>query len=237
MKGGYNVMTIYDLTIESAEINLLVTEGFIDKGKKVLEDAIKKVKEFVRKLIELVKKVFNNKLKTIKDMINEIKKTPSQVVDGATMVAKVVRLNDLLEGSEYTLYAIEKSNFSSEDIVNKSLETLTDELDVLRDKFNKTKDNIMEPFKGGDIKQLIQRYEKCASYCEDIGGIANRQGKRTRDMLEELKSPNKVLYPNTLKLSSMISTALTQISTILKFVFDAMIHSVKKLHAMIRDEE
>lgn len=35
-------MTIYDLTIESAEINLLVTEGFIDKGKKVLEDAIKK---------------------------------------------------------------------------------------------------------------------------------------------------------------------------------------------------
>ena len=149
MKGGYNVMTIYDLTIESAEINLLVTEGFIDKGKKVLEDAIKKVKEFVRKLIELVKKVFNNKLKTIKDMINEIKKTPSQVVDGATMVAKVVRLNDLLEGSEYTLHAIEKSNFSSEDIVNKSLETLTDELDVLRDKFNKTKDNIMEPFKGG----------------------------------------------------------------------------------------
>ena len=141
-------MTIYDLTIESAEINLLVTEGFIDKGKKVLEDAIKKVKEFVRKLIELVKKVFNNKLKTIKDMINEIKKTPSQVVDGATMVAKVVRLNDLLEGSEYTLHAIEKSNFSSEDIVNKSLETLTDELDVLRDKFNKTKDNIMEPFKG-----------------------------------------------------------------------------------------
>lgn len=93
-------MTIYDLTIESAEINLLVTEGFIDKGKKVLEDAIKKVKEFVRKLIELVKKVFNNKLKTIKGMINEIKKTPSQVVDGATMVAKVVRLNDLLEGSE-----------------------------------------------------------------------------------------------------------------------------------------
>ena len=149
MKGGYNVMTIYDLTIESAEINLLVTEGFIDKGKKVLEDAIKKVKEFVRKLIELVKKVFNNKLKTIKDMIKEIKKTPSQVVDGATMVAKVVRLNDLLEGSEYTLHAIEKSNFSSEDIVNKSLETLTDELDVLRDKFNKTKDNIMEPFKGG----------------------------------------------------------------------------------------
>lgn len=121
---------------------------------------LKKVKEFVRKLIELVKKVFNNKLKTIKDMINEIKKTPSQVVDGATMVAKVVRLNDLLEGSEYTLHAIEKSNFSSEDIVNKSLETLTDELDVLRDKFNKTKDNIMEPFKGGNIKQLIQRYEK-----------------------------------------------------------------------------
>ena len=66
--------TSNEILIESAEISLLVTEGIIDKGKKVLEDTIKKVKEFVRKLIELVKKVFNNKFKTIKDIVNNIKK-------------------------------------------------------------------------------------------------------------------------------------------------------------------
>lgn len=228
-------MTVYELTIESAEINLLVTEGIIDKGKKVLEDTIKKVKEFVRKLIELVKKVFNNKFKTIKDIVNNIKKKASQVINEPIKVANVNKLNRLLEVSEYTLHAIEKSDFSSEDGVNTSLDRLTNELASLRDNFNKTKDTVLEPIKG-DTKQLVQHYEKCASYCEEIAAISSKLSKRTCDKLEELKSPSKVLYPNTLKLSGTVSTALSQISTIIKFIFDAMIHSVKKIDNMKRAE-
>ena len=49
-------MTIYDLTIESAEINLLVTEGFIDKGKKVLEDLLKKSKNLFESLSNSLRK-------------------------------------------------------------------------------------------------------------------------------------------------------------------------------------
>ena len=93
----------------------------------------------------------------------------------------------------------------------------------------------MEPVKG-DTKQLVQQYEKCASYCEEIGDISSKLSKRTCDKLEELKSPSKVLYPNTLKLSGTISTALSQISTIVKFIFDAMIHSVKKIDKLNRSD-
>mgnify|MGYP000895912464 FL=1 len=229
-------MTVYELTIESAEINLLVTEGLVDKGKKVLEDTIKKVKEFVRKLIELVKKVFNDKVKTIKDMASKIKKRVSQRITEPIMLASVDKLNGLLHTSEYTLQAIEKSDFSSDDAVNMSLERVAEALAALRGRFDKTKDNILVPTKGDSVRIALQ-YDKCADYCDKIGAIGTRLGKRTSDMLDELKSPGKEIYPNTLNLSSKISAALSQISTIIKFAYDAMIHSIRKLNSMNHGEE
>ena len=43
---------LYELAIESAEIELMVTEGVTDKTKDLVNKIIEKVKAFVKKMIQ-----------------------------------------------------------------------------------------------------------------------------------------------------------------------------------------
>ena len=42
---------IYELAIESAEVELLLTEGFADKAKDIAKKAAIKIKEIIKKLL------------------------------------------------------------------------------------------------------------------------------------------------------------------------------------------
>lgn len=45
---------LYELAIESAEIELMVTEGVTDKTKDLVNKIIEKVKAFVKKMITII---------------------------------------------------------------------------------------------------------------------------------------------------------------------------------------
>ena len=65
--------TSNELLIESAEINLLVTEGLADKSKKTFATVIKKIKEFIRKVLTYIKSKLANKIKIVDKNIKTAK--------------------------------------------------------------------------------------------------------------------------------------------------------------------
>lgn len=46
---------LYELTIESAELELAVTEGFVDKAKSTASKIIEKLKMFIKNLSHLLR--------------------------------------------------------------------------------------------------------------------------------------------------------------------------------------
>ena len=51
-----------EIIIESTELNLLVTEGLVDKAKNVMAAVIKKIKEIVSKIKDFIMSKLNTKL-------------------------------------------------------------------------------------------------------------------------------------------------------------------------------
>lgn len=45
---------LYDIAIESTEVELLLTEGFTDKTKQLILKAVKKIKEMIKKMISYI---------------------------------------------------------------------------------------------------------------------------------------------------------------------------------------
>lgn len=45
---------IYELAIESAEVELLLTEGFADKAKDIAKKAVVKIKEIIKKILKKI---------------------------------------------------------------------------------------------------------------------------------------------------------------------------------------
>lgn len=57
---------LYELAIESAEIELMVTEGFTDKTKDIVNKIIEKVKVFVKKMITIITTKLRERLAKMK---------------------------------------------------------------------------------------------------------------------------------------------------------------------------
>ena len=67
---------IYELTIESQDIQLIVTEGIVSGSKKLIETAIKKLKELLQRIINFIKDKIQAGSKAIKTILSKIKGRP-----------------------------------------------------------------------------------------------------------------------------------------------------------------
>lgn len=65
---------IYELAIESAEVELLLTEGFADKAKTVLDKIIKKISDMINKLIVYIKNKLAYKIKQVQRNVGVLSK-------------------------------------------------------------------------------------------------------------------------------------------------------------------
>lgn len=64
---------LYGLTLESQDIQLIVTEGIVSGSKKLIETAIKKLKELLKKIVNFIKEKIQSASKAIEKVLSKFK--------------------------------------------------------------------------------------------------------------------------------------------------------------------
>lgn len=81
---------LYEITIESTEVELLLTEGFADKTKQLILKAVKKIKEMIKKMISYIKTKLIYKIKRNRKDIANIIKQNAIIRSNATVVVPTI---------------------------------------------------------------------------------------------------------------------------------------------------
>lgn len=81
---------LYEITIESTEVELLLTEGFADKTKQLILKAVKKIKEMIKKMISYIKTKLIYKIKRNRKDITDIIKQNAIIRSNATVVVPTI---------------------------------------------------------------------------------------------------------------------------------------------------
>lgn len=81
---------LYEIAIESTEVQLLLTEGFADKTKQLILKAVKKIKEMIKKMISYIKTKLIYKIKRNRKDIADIIKQNAIIRSNATVVVPTI---------------------------------------------------------------------------------------------------------------------------------------------------
>lgn len=81
---------LYEIAIESTEVELLLTEGFADKTKQLILKAVKKIKEMIKKMISYIKTKLIYKIKRNRKDITDIIKQNAIIRSNATVVVPTI---------------------------------------------------------------------------------------------------------------------------------------------------
>lgn len=81
---------LYEIAIESTEVELLLTEGFADKTKQLILKAVKKIKEMIKKMISYIKTKLIYKIKRNRKDITDIIKQNVIIRSNATVVVPTI---------------------------------------------------------------------------------------------------------------------------------------------------
>ena len=85
---------IYELTIESQDIQLIVTEGIVSGSKKLIDTAITKLKELLKRIVNFIKEKIQAGSKAIKALLSKIKGNGKPLtIDAGASDTKVLNLD------------------------------------------------------------------------------------------------------------------------------------------------
>ena len=143
---------IYELTIESQDIQLIVTEGIVSGSKKLIETAITKLKELLQRIVNFIKEKIQAGAKAIKTMLSKIKGRPREIntenselkvlnISAATMIVQSMidmhkEVNKIV-GSIMSTYGDNTITFNA----------YKDAIDHCEDIYNKYHDDLMITYK------------------------------------------------------------------------------------------
>ena len=130
---------LYELTLESQDIQLIVTEGIVSGSKKLIDTAIKKLKELLQRIVNFIKEKIQAGAKAIKTMLSKIKGRPRE---------------NITENSE-----IKVLNISAATMIVQSMIDMHKEV-------NKIVDSIMSSYGSNTI--TFNAYKDAIDHCEDI---------------------------------------------------------------------
>jgi hypothetical protein len=176
---------LYEIAIESTEVELLLTEGFADKTKQLILKAVKKIKEMIKKMISYIKTKLIYKIKRNRKDITDIIKQNAIIRSNATVVVPTIfnQFDTLLDALIESIYTklemiLRDKDFDLNDI------DFTSEIDAIKgqlvsviempakqairiiDNINKYSDNNLE-----DLQKIFNRSnELLTSY----GNIAEK---------------------------------------------------------------
>ena len=143
---------LYEMTLESQDIQLIVTEGIVSGSKKLIETAIKKLKELLQRIVNFIKDKIQAGSKAIKTILSKIKGRPIENntenselkvlnISAATMI--VQSMIDMHKEVNKIIGSI-MSSYGSNTI---TFNAYKDAIDHCEDIYNKYHDELMITYK------------------------------------------------------------------------------------------
>lgn len=143
---------IYELTIESQDIQLIVTEGIVSGSKKLIDTAITKLKELLKRIINFIKEKIQAGSKAVKALLSKIKGNGKPLtIDAGESEIKVLNLdvaNTIVKSVILTQKEADKLIYSLvSDNAKVSVDDYREEIEKCDNVFAKYRDDLMIIYK------------------------------------------------------------------------------------------
>ena len=143
---------LYELTLESQDIQLIVTEGIVSGSKKLIETAIKKLKELLKKIVNFIKEKIQSASKAIEKVLSKFKGNDKPLtIDANASDLKVLNLDVAIQialSVVRTQKAADKVIYSLvSDNATVSIDDYREEIDKCDNIFAKYRDDLMITYK------------------------------------------------------------------------------------------
>lgn len=143
---------VYELTLESQDIQLIVTEGIVSGSKKLIETAIKKLKELLKKIVNFIKEKIQSASKAIEKQLSKFKGNDKPLtIDANASDLKVLNFDVAIQialSVVRTQKAADKVIYSLvSDNAKVSIDDYREEIDKCDNIFAKYRDDLMITYK------------------------------------------------------------------------------------------
>ena len=143
---------LYELLIESQDVQLIVTEGIVSGSKKLIETAIKKLKELLQRIINFIKDKIQAGSKAIEKLLGKFKgSNKALTIDANESDLKVLNLdvaNTIVKSVILTQKEADKVIYSLvSDNAKVSVDDYREEIDKCDNIFAKYRDDLMIIYK------------------------------------------------------------------------------------------
>ena len=143
---------IYELTIESQDIQLIVTEGIVSGSKKLINTAITKLKELLKRIVNFIKEKIQAGSKAVKALLSKIKGNGKPLtIDVGEADIKVLNLdvaNTIVKSVILTQKEADKLIYSLvSDNAKVSVDEYREEIEKCDNIFAKYRDDLMIIYK------------------------------------------------------------------------------------------
>lgn len=142
----------YELLIESQDVQLIVTEGIVSGSKKLIETAIKKLKELLQRIVNFIKDKIQAGSKAIEKLLGKFKgSNKALTIDANESDLKVLNLdvaNTIVKSVILTQKEADKVIYSLvSDNAKVSVDDYREEIDKCDNIFDKYRDDLMITYK------------------------------------------------------------------------------------------
>lgn len=142
----------YELLIESQDVQLIVTEGIVSGSKKLIETAIKKLKELLQRIVNFIKEKIQAGSKAIEKLLGKFKGgNKALTIDANESDLKVLNLdvaNTIVKSVILTQKEADKVIYSLvSDNAKVSVDDYREEIDKCDNIFAKYRDDLMITYK------------------------------------------------------------------------------------------
>jgi hypothetical protein len=143
---------LYELRLESQDIQLIVTEGIVSGSKKLIETAIKKLKELLQRIVNFIKDKIQAGSKVIEKLLGKFKgSNKALTIDANESDLKVLNLdvaNTIVKSVILTQKEADKVIYSLvSDNAKVSVDDYREEIDKCDNIFAKYRDDLMITYK------------------------------------------------------------------------------------------
>jgi hypothetical protein len=143
---------LYELTLESQDIQLIVTEGIVSGSKKLIDIAITKLKELLKRIVNFIKEKIQAGSKAVKALLSKIKGNGKPLtIDAGESDIKVLNLdvaNTIVKSVILTQKEADKVIYSLvSDNAKVSVDDYREEIEKCDNVFAKYRDDLMIIYK------------------------------------------------------------------------------------------
>lgn len=143
---------LYELTLESQDIQLIVTEGIVSGSKKLIDTAITKLKELLKRIVNFIREKIQAGSKAVKALLSKIKGHGKPLtIDAGASDTKVLNLdvaNTIVKSVILTQKEADKVIYSLvSDNAKVSVDDYREEIEKCDNVFAKYRDDLMIIYK------------------------------------------------------------------------------------------